>query len=629
MQPPAYPGQPTLYLNALAEDLTAPQGAEVKIRLYGEVGQLTVTETVSGQIAQDAPALDFEIQQNGEITIAGAGGRSWTVAMIPDTPPSITVHPDVDVTYEGEATLRFDAQDDHGVVAGTAKIELDLERVDRRYGRALPPEPREMITAPLFIPVVGDRKEFTGTLIADFSQHAWANLPVKVTFEARDGAEQVGRSEARAMTLHGRRFFDPLAAVVIEMRQALLWNREYAPDAAQIMRAVGNEPKGLFRKETDALRYRKLIERIERSLPYGMGDAQRDAIAQSLWDLAMTLEEIDLEDARQRLERARQRLEEAMKNGASKDQIERLMQELREATNDYMRQLGREQAQNPDPQQQGDPQERMTMSMDDLQAMRDKIQELMEQGRMDEAMEALRQYNEMLENMQVTHGRQGQGAQTPGEQAMEGLSDTLRDQQDLSDDAFRDLQDQFGERGQTNPRSGQRGQDESQSPGDALAGRQRALRDELNRQRGALPGQDTEGGQRAGEALDQADQAMRGAEDALREGDLAEALDQQSRAMEALREGMRGLGDAMAEQQQRQRSGDQGFAQGGTPNGQRDPLGRDPGNTGRADTGEGMLQGDDVYRRAEELLEELRRRSGQLERPELERRYLDRLLDRF
>ncbi len=62
---------------------------------------------------------------------------------------------------------------------------------------------------------------------------------------------------------------------------------------------------------------------------------------------------------------------------------------------------------------------------------------------------------------------------------------------------------------------------------------------------------------------------------------------------------------------------------------QRDPLGREPGQTGRIGTDEQLLQGEDVYRRARELLDEIRRRSGDQMRPDEERDYLKRLLDRF
>jgi hypothetical protein len=46
-------------------------------------------------------------------------------------------------------------------------------------------------------------------------------------------------------------------------------------------------------------------------------------------------------------------------------------------------------------------------------------------------------------------------------------------------------------------------------------------------------------------------------------------------------------------------------------------------------TQDNLLQGEDVYRRARELLDEIRRRSGEGERPEVELEYLKRLLDRF
>jgi uncharacterized protein (TIGR02302 family) len=618
--PPAYTGLPVLYLNDINGTLNAPKGAQVKLRLYGEPGVLSVSESVSNQPrTTDQPSHDFTIAQSGQITVDGNGGRIWQVAMLPDRAPSIEVGDDLQVTYEGEARLSFTARDDHAVTGGTVRVTLDLAQVDRRYGRSLPPEPRADISVPLPVPVVGDLSEFTQPFVANFSQHPWAHLPVSLHFEVRDGQGQIGQAAPVAMNLPARRCFDPLAAAVIEVRQAILWNRAYARDAALIMRALANDPEGLFHKDDQQGRYRTILTSLEQA---PLSDETRDQLAEDLWALAIDLEEIDLESARKRLERARQKLEEAMKNGASKDQIERLMQELREATDDYMRQLSREQAQGQQPQPQGDG-DSMSMSMDDLQAMRDRIQELMEQGRMAEAAEALEQYNEMLENMQVTQGGSGSGGgQNPSDQAMEDLSETLRDQQDLSDQAFRDLQDQF-----TNPEQGQRQEQPGESQG-SLADQQRALRDQVNRQRQTLPGQSTEGGQRAGEALGEADEAMRQAERALRDGDLAEALDQQSRAMEALRDGIRGLGDAQREAQQGQ-SGQQqqGQAnQGGQQQGS-DPLGRSTGQGGRSDSQDGIAS--DLHRRADDLLNELRRRSGEQDRPEQERRYLERLLDRF
>ena len=126
--------------------------------------------------------------------------------------------------------------------------------------------------------------------------------------------------------------------------------------------------------------------------------------------------------------------------------------------------------------------------------------------------------------------------------------------------------------------------------------------------------------------------AMDNAEDALRRDDLAEAIDDQAEAMDALREGMQNLADQMAQQQGQQQPGQgqqEGDQAGNVNPQQRDPLGREPGTRGQLGSDEQLLGEEDVYRRAEELLGEIRRRSSEVERPEAELDYLRRLLDRF
>ena len=65
------------------------------------------------------------------------------------------------------------------------------------------------------------------------------------------------------MTLPARRFFDPLAAAVIEQRRDLLWSKDNAPRVAQVLRASRTGPRGLFRSETAYLRLRVILRRLE------------------------------------------------------------------------------------------------------------------------------------------------------------------------------------------------------------------------------------------------------------------------------------------------------------------------------------------------------------------------------
>ncbi|SEL19640.1 TIGR02302 family protein [Roseovarius nanhaiticus] len=671
IEPPVYTGLPTLYLADQGTEIAVPEGSRVMIRLYGELGALTLTETVSGRTddldaATDA-AQGFDVVQDGVLTIDGPGGRSWDVRAVEDAAPTAQVLAEgAKTTFDGQMSQPYAATDDYGVVGGSATFALDLNAVDRRYGLAPAPEPREPIALDLPLPITGDRTDFTEALVENLSEHPWAHLPVTLTITAEDAAGQTGSSAPMPMELPARRFFDPLAAAIIEQRRDLLWSRENGRRVAQVIRAVSYQPEEkLFRDPADFLKLRTILRRLEASLDAdGLTPETRDALAQALWDLAVALEDGDIGDALERMREAQERLSEAMRNGASEDEVARLMQELRDATDDYLRQKS-QQAQREngtDQPDQGD--QNMTMlSQQDLQDMMDRIQELMQEGRMAEAEEALRQFQEMMENLRVTEGQPGQGEGSPGQQAMEGLADTLREQQGLSDQAFRDLQEQFnpgaqagqsqgnegrnGGQGRGESHEGQGGQGQSQSgdgesnggegqqeqsgqgggqPGD-LAARQEALRQELERQRGSLPGSG-EAADAARGALDRAGEAMDGAEEALRQNDLAGAIDRQAEAMDALRDGMRNLGEAMAEESG-QRQGGQGQASGATGGQQSDPLGRTPGQGDRAGTEGNLLQGDDVYRRARELLDELRRRSGEGARPEVERDYLERLLERF
>lgn len=664
IEPPAYTGKPSLYLNDLPEgDINVPNGARITVRLYGEVGALNVTETVSGTSAVTDPAAltqELTVTQNGTLSINGQGGAEWQIAILPDLPPEVRIDGELKREAQGVMHQPFAASDDYGVLRGTAEFQLDMDAIERRYGLATAPEAREAIILDLPMPITGSRSEFTEELVDNLSEHPWVGLPVTLTLNVEDASGQIGHSVPMQLELPGRRFFAPLARAVIEQRRDLLWSRENGARVSQVLRAVTYRPEGFVRNNGAYLMLRVALTRLEAAVAFDMTTETRDEIAAALWEIALVFEDGSLADAKERLHRAQERLAEAMKNGASKDEIAELMQELRDATKDYMRQLAEQQRQEGgQDQQQAESGERMEISQAELQALMDRIQELMEEGRMEEAQELMERMNEMMENMEMAEGGEG-GEKSQGEQSMEDLKDTLRGQQGLSDQAFRDLQEQFnpnanrGQSGQNRGEAGGQGEGRShEGQGDqgqgenggqsgeqgggqtgagkeGLANRQQALRDELQRQKDGLPGGGTPEGDAARDALDRADQAMKGAEDALRGDRLAEALDNQAEAMEALREGMRNLGEAIAKNEQQQQSpGQQGEAQGRDNANARDPLGRDNNGSGKIGTDGDLSQDDDVYRRARELLDELRRRSGDKQRPELELEYLERLLDRF
>lgn len=623
-QPPAYTGKPTIYLNDITADtLALPIGSTLQFRLYGEVGALTLTQSVATPKAPDPAqaaqtvAQSFVLETSGTVNIDGPGGRAWAFDAIPDAAPTIATTGDIGREADGRFKQSFTTSDDYGVVAGQVTITLDLPSLERRYGLAAEPEARDPVILDLPMPVTGNRAEFTETLVDDLSENAFANLPVTMVFAATDAAGNTGVAAPLSVVLPGKRFFDPLAAALIEMRRDLLWTRTNAPRTAQILKAITHNPVGFIRNERAYLRLRVVVRQLDAEKA-SLTPEQRDEVAAELWAIALLVEEGDLASAMQRLQRAQDRLDEAIKNGASPEEIDQLMQEMQQALNEYMQQLAEEAERNPDSQLSQN-MDGMQMSGDQLQQMLDELKKLMEEGRTAEAQELMEMLRQLMENMRVVQGEGGQGQGQQGNQAMRGLNETLRDQQGLSDDAFRDLQD------------GQNGEGQNGEGGEGLAERQRELRDRLGQLgRGQLPGAGSERGEAGRQELDRAGRAMRDAEEALKNGDLPGALDRQAEAMEAMREGMRNLGEALAEDQRQQGDGQEGQDFGrADPNGQRDPLGREPGESARIGSDRNMLQGKDVYRRAQDLLDEIRRRTGDQQRPETERDYLRRLLDQF
>ena len=270
IEPPRYTGMPTVYLaDVKGDQLNILQGSRVTLRFYGAVGALTLNETVSGRIgelpAASDPVQDFVVTQNGKLAIDGSGGRSWSVRVTADARPEVSVSGAAEAEADGQMKLAFAASDDYGVVAGSAHVMLDLDAVDRRYGLAAEPDAREGITVPLPMPIAGDRSNFTETLIEDFSKNPWANLPVTFTLEVEDASGQKSEQTVYSGLLPGRRFFDPMAAAIIEQRRDLNQRPERRLLIARALFAIASGPETYDNDQTAYLMIWSTARRIAAS----------------------------------------------------------------------------------------------------------------------------------------------------------------------------------------------------------------------------------------------------------------------------------------------------------------------------------------------------------------------------
>lgn len=622
--PPAYTGLPTIYLTEREGDLLSlPTGTEIALRAYGEGFELDHSVGSDGTLRQVAPGLNdarLLLQEDGAITLSRGGAQlaKWNFSVSGDQAPTIRFDGDVTRARAGATEVPFAVADDFQVASARMIVTRDLDAVDRRHGLIPDPVTRPDLTVDLDLP---SRDQGSGAEVftRDLSTHPFAGLPVRMVLEATDGAGQTGRSEVRELVLPQRTFYDPLARAIVEQRRDLLWApEENIRRVGQLLRAVSYQPDELNTPDgvTDALR--DSIAAIDTAREGTPTLEQIDTLAQQLWDIALMIEDGRLADTAAEMRRAQQRLSQALQDGASDDEIADLMQDLREATREYMRQMAEALQNDPDArqraQEQGD--DGMEMSRQDIQDLMDRIQELSENGQREEAQRLLDQLAQMMENMQMTLNGQGQGDEPQqggeGGTGQGGVQDTLRQQQELADRSFEELQRQFREGPGSEGGSGLEG----------LAETQEALREMLE---GSDDGQ---GSAEAQERLDQAERNMADARDALERGDGRGALDSQAQAMDALREALRALDNEGNDEDAPPREGDPA-AEADQQSASRDPLGRPTQNGQALHSGEDMVPEGGSIGSARDLLDEIRRRSGDRDRTVDERDYLRRLLDRF
>ena len=173
---------------------------------------------------------------------------------------------------------------------------------------------------------------------------------------------------------------------------------------------------------------------------------------------------------------------------------------------------------------------------------------------------------------------------------------------------------------------GRPGQRQGRAPSGA---EQKVIRDALRKLRSMMPGQKPGRGRGKGpgQALDRADRAMGNAARSLEGGRPVDAVGSQGQALDALRRAGRGIMQQMMDRFAKQ-SGQRRNRGNQQSQPQRDPLGREIMGED-VDTGDVSIPDASSMQRAREILDELRRRSGEGFRPKLELDYIERLLHRF
>jgi len=584
IDPPRYTGLPLTPVTATDRTVSVPVGAVLNLRVHGAPhapGLSAGSNPVGAFSGGDGDyASTLPIRHDGHVRVRVAGHviADWRVHAIPDAPPKIAFAGLPHRTERDAVQFHFRGSDDYGIT----NVRVILS-----------PHGRPGAT-PAIVPLEGGGKNFDQTSYADLTANPYAGLAVDARLVARDGAGQRTISAPVTFTLPARIFTDPLARALIEQRQnlAAAATRPQRRAVAAMLDALTIAPEKFYAgKRTVYLAVRAayrgiLAARVRSDLGH---------VEDLLWQTAVALERGGLADAAEELRRLQALLAQAMANGAPQDQIDALLQRYNQAMQKYLEAL----AANPPPpgqQPQNNP-DAVTLGPNDLQKMMDMIQKLTQAGQREQAAQMLALLQNMLENLRLTPGGQGNGQGSAQNKALNDainkMGEAMGKQRSLLDKTFRQQQ------GKGDPKDG--------GP-QGLARQQQQLQQQLqDAMKGAGPAQDPSLSQK----LKDAGQAMQQSQDALRKGDLDNARNAQQKALQAMSQAAQALAD-----QARKESGQAG-------NG--DPLGRSQADQGRTV----KLPDADTLAKARAILEELRKRAGEMGRPQEERDYIDRLLKSF
>ena len=655
--------------------VSAPVGSAIVVRSSGE-GKVEVA--TDGAVAAAEPAKDagapkaaaaasgdpaaaelrFVLKGDGRLSVKRDGERiaGYELRAIPDLPPTIALDGPAIRNGKGSLTLRYTIGDDYGVIGAEAAFSNPVIGGKPATGRSLVPPP----SVPLSLPAA-PRGLGKGETTADLADNPWAGATVTMVLSARDEGGNTGRSVPETVVLPQRSFTDPLARAIVEQRRDLLLDPDHRDRIGTALDALTIAPDVFDMQPPIYLGLRVAKSRLDAAST----DPELVAVADLLWAMALKIEDGDLGDTERDLKALQRELKDALANHAPPEEIKRLTDALRQQLSKMLAEMARKAQSSAENDTRADSRSR-AITGQQLQDMIDRMEQAARSGDVAEAQRLLDQLRGVLDNLKTAR-RSSRSRNQAGQQMQKSLSDLdkmARDQQALRDDTFQkgrqdeqsdedsgDDQDQPGADGQQpksgeqqdgadgQPREGRRkGSSKSaQGTNGELQGRQGALRRRLE----ALQKQMRDMGLEGEKGLDEAQQAMKDAEGSLGQGAEGsdEAVEAQGRALRGLQQGAQGLQRQMAQQGQGQGDGqgdqsgegedqDDGGV-GGQATGGRDPLGR-PLHDKDFGLGEnGREVGPGLAARAQQVLEELRRRLGDPNRPQEEQDYLERLLKRY
>ncbi|AGF76533.1 TIGR02302 family protein [Bartonella vinsonii] len=607
--PPAYTGVAPLYLTqGEATQFAVPEGSNVVVRVVNGAGvtvkanseedaQEILFSKKNEKIALNDPIVQFETRLERSMNLEVSSRhkkQQWHLQMIKDQVPTIRWLEKPGRILTGSLELQYELDDDYGVTKAFVEIKPFCNQ--RKGASSLYKAPE----IKLLLPRGGKGKM---RMVQDVSAHPWAGSEVKITLVAEDGAGQKGRSKTFVMTLPQRVFSNPIARAVSELRRLLALDALAQERVLDMLSALLVRPEDGLKNITHFLALQSAWTRLS------MAETEDDLrnVVDYLWQIALGIEDNQLESVQKNLKQAQAALRDALRYGAPDTEIERLMADLRQAMDDYIHALA-EKAQDKSKSSNHNL-SRSNLSEDSLEKKLDLIEEMAKTGSSVAAEQLLAEIEQTLDHLQVQKGNQGskqnQSQSAQMKEKMDKLGDLMRRQQEILNETHQLEMEQ------------RRGENVPEKQKKSLQKRQSELQSELS----TLEKELLEQGFEPSDAFKKAEEKMNSAEDALEHGNNQKSIQNQSDALESLRQGAQNVLEKMREMLK-----ESGDSQNATRD-PKDPLGRSLSSKPDQEGQEGIaLPQESDQMHARRILEEIRKRLSKEHILEEEKNYLERLL---
>lgn len=648
--PPEYTGVQQTILQGggkRKESLDIPQDSVIKVQVskgWGDpVLRMAGSDTPLKRIDDKNWSLETAIAPGEKLEVRQLGMRRAVIPyrFIPDMPPEITLIEEPQTKDKGQMQLSLKVKDDYGVDDLTLKMRLDETVTNPPLGA--PVEDKRAVMSP-------PGQEMEVKPLYDLAWHPWAGHPVVIEMDAIDHKKQVTALPPLHVTLPERTFSHPVAQKLILMRKRLARTPDAAAEnIAEELLDIMVEPDKYSGNLVVFLSLRTMASR----LIYDPTEDNIRGIISQMWDTALQIEEGNLAIAARDLRDAQRKLESVLNDpNATQEQIAQALDEFKEAMNNYFQEMVAEM------QKQMAKGEIVTLPADmfsaimnpeDLQNFMDELAAQSMAGNKDAAREMLSKMQQMLDQMNNSSGQM----EMPKDmkfmlQGISELQKLIEKQEELleqtkkqsADSGILPQQHTYGEAMPIDPNVMKElfgdmvlPQPDGTAPAPETTDIKPSVdtsknKDEQEALRFVLGKLMQDADSELGEIppnMGQAELEMRGSSQQLGNNHPTNAIPHQEAAIKHLKESMDQMSEKLAQKLKNMMAMSMGSSR-------MDPMGRpmkDGDNPSWMPSSRVKIPDEAERKRVREILDTIRRRSGELNRPDYELEYYRRLMQQF